>query len=52
MTKEREAEIRATAMIYFAERAISYDETLRMSVEEIIAMYEYVSGKIITKARR
>lgn len=39
MDRNDEAQVRAAAMIYFARRMISNEETLLMSMGEIIALY-------------
>jgi hypothetical protein len=42
MNIDKEAEIRAAAMIYFNSRAIPFEDTLKMSLGEIIAVWEYL----------
>jgi len=43
MTRAREAEIRAAAMVYFAQRMIRPEETIAMRLEEIAMLYGYLA---------
>ncbi len=43
MTREREADIRAAAMVYFARRMIRPEETITMSLGEIAMLYVYLA---------
>jgi hypothetical protein len=50
MTPAKEAEMRAMAMVLFAHRGIPFDDTLRMSVAEIMAVWEYLNPKKLETA--
>jgi hypothetical protein len=47
LTREREAEIRAAAMVYFAQRMIPPEETIAMSLDEIALLYAYLARQEI-----
>ena len=47
MTREREAEIRAAAMVYFAQRMNPPEETIAMSLDEIALLYAYLARQEI-----
>ncbi len=45
MTREREAMIRAAAMVYFAQRMIPPEETIAMNLDEIAMLYAYLARR-------
>ena len=46
MTRARKAEIRAAAMVYFAQRMIRPEETISMSFDEIAMLYAYLARPV------
>jgi hypothetical protein len=51
LTRDREAGIRAAAVIYFAQRMIPAEETIVMSLAEIAMLYAYLAKPTASRRR-